>query len=71
MFRTASFPRTYRHSSTLHHFDTYKFVQRLEGEGFPRESSEAIMNSLAEVVSESVTNFSRSIVTKSEFEKVG
>lgn len=35
-----------------YHFDTFKFVERLEAEGFTREQSEAIMASLREVISE-------------------
>ena len=35
-----------------YHFDTFKFVERLEAEGFSREQSEAIMASLREVISE-------------------
>lgn len=33
-------------------FDTSQLVQKLESEGFTRQQSEAIMNSLAEVISE-------------------
>jgi hypothetical protein len=33
-------------------FDTYKFVQKLEAEGFSRQQSEAIMQSLSEVINE-------------------
>ncbi|KAI9301225.1 hypothetical protein BJ944DRAFT_271796 [Cunninghamella echinulata] len=51
------------------HFDTFKFVQRLEREGFSREQSQAIMGSLQEVISDSMTNLTRSIVNKSEQEK--
>lgn len=35
-----------------YHFDTFKFVERLETEGFTREQSEAIMASLREVITE-------------------
>ncbi|KND02585.1 hypothetical protein, variant [Spizellomyces punctatus DAOM BR117] len=55
--------------SGLHQFDTYKLVQRLEADGFSRESAEAIMASLSEVVGESINNISRTSVTKSDFEK--
>lgn len=39
-------------SLSAYHFDTFKFVERLEAEGFSREQSEAIMASLREVISE-------------------
>ncbi|KAI8907499.1 putative mitochondrion protein [Powellomyces hirtus] len=55
--------------SGVHQFDTYRLVQRLEGDGFSRESAEAVMASLSEVVSESINNISRTSVTKSDFEK--
>ena len=51
------------------HFDTYRFVQRLEAEGFSRESAEACMSSLGEVVNEYLGNMSRSSVSKAEYEK--
>ena len=53
----------------FHSFDTYRFVQRLEQDGFQRDVSEAIMNSVQEVVSESTANMSRTSVTKPEFER--
>ena len=56
--------------SAMHNFDTYKFVQRLEAESFSRDASEAIMNSLAEVLSESVNGVKGGIVSKSDFERV-
>ncbi|TPX62962.1 hypothetical protein PhCBS80983_g00096 [Powellomyces hirtus] len=58
-----------RHYSGVHQFDTYKLVQRLEADGFSRESAEAVMASLSEVVGESINNIGRTSVTKSEFEK--
>ncbi|KAI8592691.1 hypothetical protein BDZ88DRAFT_258835 [Geranomyces variabilis] len=58
-----------RQYSGVHQFDTYRLVQRLEGDGFSRERAEAVMASLSEVVSESVGAISRTAVTKSEFEK--
>ncbi|KNE60523.1 hypothetical protein AMAG_18553 [Allomyces macrogynus ATCC 38327] len=33
-------------------FDTYKFAQKLEEEGFSREQAEAIMTSFSEVIGE-------------------
>ena len=35
-----------------YHFDTFKFVRRLEAEGFTLEQSEAVMSSLREVIDE-------------------
>ncbi|KAI8927852.1 DUF1640-domain-containing protein [Entophlyctis helioformis] len=58
-----------RAAANYHNFDTYRFVQRLEADGFQRESAEAVMNSLAEVVNESVHNLSRTSVTRTDFEK--
>ncbi|KAJ3278254.1 hypothetical protein HK104_002517 [Borealophlyctis nickersoniae] len=42
---------------------------RLEVEGFSKESAEAIMASLSEVVQESISNISRTSVQKADFEK--
>jgi hypothetical protein len=44
-------------------------VQRLEQDGFTREGSEAIMNSLVEVLNESATNVAKQSVTKQDYEK--
>jgi hypothetical protein len=35
-----------------HHFDTLKFVQRLQAEGFSEEQSEALMRVLSDVIEE-------------------
>jgi hypothetical protein len=56
-------------SRTIYNFDTYKFVQRLEAQGFPRDKAEGIMNSLIEVVSESKDNLKKVSVKKTDFEK--
>jgi hypothetical protein len=44
------------HTSTAlqkdHHFDTLKFVQRLQAEGFSEEQSEALMRVLSDVIEE-------------------
>ncbi|KAI8376013.1 uncharacterized protein BYT42DRAFT_614800 [Radiomyces spectabilis] len=56
-------------SISQYHFDTFKFVERLENEGFTREQSEAIMASLREVISESMTGLTKSMVSKAEQEK--
>lgn len=39
-------------SIPAYHFDTFKFVRRLEEEGFTLEQSEAIMSNLREVIDE-------------------
>ncbi|ORZ20536.1 mitochondrion protein [Absidia repens] len=52
-----------------YHFDTFKFVERLENEGFSRIQSQAIMGSLQEVISDSMTHLTNSVVTKAEQEK--
>ncbi|KAG9302692.1 hypothetical protein G9A89_005166 [Geosiphon pyriformis] len=51
------------------YFDTNKFVQKLESEGFTREQSEAFMNSLTEVMNESMQTITQNLVTKAEQEK--
>ena len=38
-------------------FDTYRFVEKLESEGFSREQAEAIMNSLSYVIEERFVAF--------------
>ncbi|KAF9923758.1 hypothetical protein FBU30_006193 [Linnemannia zychae] len=52
-----------------HHFDTHRFVEKLEREGFTRQQSEAIMNALDEVVTESMDNLTRNMVTKADQDK--
>lgn len=61
------------HTSSLcrqNYFDTFKFVERLEKEGFTTEQSEVIMNSLQKVISESMQDLTRIMVSKAEREKV-
>jgi hypothetical protein len=53
-----------------YHFDTFKFVERLEKENFSRQQSEAIMASLRKVMNESMTELTRPMVTKAQQEKV-
>lgn len=52
------------------YFDTFKFVERLEKEGFTTEQSEVIMNSLQKVISESMQDLTKIMVSKAEREKV-
>ncbi|OZJ02970.1 hypothetical protein BZG36_04513 [Bifiguratus adelaidae] len=56
-------------STPTYHFDTYKFVQKLESQGHSREQAEAIMDSLSEVIAESMNNITKNMVTKAEQEK--
>ncbi|ORZ13830.1 hypothetical protein BCR41DRAFT_355044 [Lobosporangium transversale] len=52
-----------------HHFDTHRFVEKLEREGFSRQQSEAIMNALDEVITESMNNLTKNMVTKADQDK--
>lgn len=52
-----------------HHFDTLKFVQRLESSGFTREQSTSIMRVLASVIEESIQNLTRTMVLREDQEK--
>ncbi|KIM34336.1 hypothetical protein M408DRAFT_325767 [Serendipita vermifera MAFF 305830] len=54
---------------TNYHFDTHHFVQRLEREGLTRGQAEGVMNSMTEVIDESIRSMTRNMVTKSEQEK--
>lgn len=61
------------HSSSIlrqNYFDTFKLVERLEREGFTREQSEAIMRSLQKVISTSMNDLNKLMVSKTEREKV-
>ncbi|GAA5814673.1 hypothetical protein MFLAVUS_008172 [Mucor flavus] len=62
--RFFSFTRT-----TCNHFDTFKFVERLEKQDFTRQQSEAIMTTLRKVVSESMTDLTKPMVSKVEKER--
>ncbi|KAI5850090.1 hypothetical protein BZA05DRAFT_400928 [Tricharina praecox] len=53
-----------------HHFDTLKFVQRLEAEGFSRDQSEALLRVLSDVVEESIQNLTRTMVPREDQEKI-
>lgn len=61
---------TKRCFSSYSHFDTFKFVERLEKERFTRQQSEAIMTSLQKVIAESMQDLTEPMVTKAEKEKV-
>ncbi|PNS17727.1 Protein FMP32, mitochondrial [Sphaceloma murrayae] len=52
-----------------HHFDTLKFVQRLQEEGFSEEQAVALMKILGDVVEESISNLTRTMVLREDQEK--
>jgi hypothetical protein len=64
--------RTFSSSSPRcdYHFDTHKFVERLEHEGLNRPQAEGIMMAMAEVIDESIRSLTQNMVTKAEQEKV-
>ncbi|KAG0226080.1 hypothetical protein BGW41_004279 [Actinomortierella wolfii] len=51
------------------HFDTHRFVQKLEQQGLTRQQAEGIMNALDEVVTESMNNLTKNMVTKADQDK--
>ncbi|KAM7205532.1 DUF1640 domain containing protein [Naviculisporaceae sp. PSN 640] len=52
-----------------HHFDTLKFVQRLQEEGFSEEQSVAMMKVLNDVIEESIQNLTRTMVLREDAAK--
>jgi hypothetical protein len=50
-------------------FDTHALVVRLEGEGFSRGQSQAITNTLLEVIRGSIRSESKTLATRTEMEK--
>ncbi|KAI1432400.1 hypothetical protein GGR50DRAFT_601250 [Xylaria sp. CBS 124048] len=52
-----------------HHFDTLKFVQRLQGEGFTEDQSVAMMKVLNDVIEESIQNLTRTMVLREDAAK--
>ncbi|KAL9551365.1 hypothetical protein MBANPS3_004297 [Mucor bainieri] len=52
-----------------YHFDTFKFVERLEKADFTRQQSESIMKALRKVIGESMTELTKPMVTRAEQEK--
>lgn len=52
-----------------HHFDTLKFVQRLQSEGFSEEQAVAMMKVLSDVIEESIQNLTRTMVLREDQEK--
>lgn len=72
LLSASSLHRTFSASPSLHkdhHFDTLKFVQRLESSGFTREQSTSIMRVLASVIEESIQNLTRTMVLREDQEK--
>ncbi|KAK9449864.1 uncharacterized protein V1518DRAFT_414895 [Limtongia smithiae] len=47
-----------------YHFDTLKFVQKLENSGFSHEQSETVLTALNEVIGESIDSLSTTLVRK-------
>ncbi|KAK9383666.1 uncharacterized protein V2V93DRAFT_402618 [Kockiozyma suomiensis] len=47
-----------------YHFDTLKFMQKLQASGFSDQQSETVLNALSEVVTESVESLSATLVRK-------
>jgi hypothetical protein len=47
-----------------HHFDTLKFVKRLQNEGFSEEQSVAMMRVLNDIIQESIQNLTRTMVLR-------
>ncbi|KAK9467041.1 hypothetical protein V1512DRAFT_261790 [Lipomyces arxii] len=47
-----------------YHFDTLKFVQRLESSGFSHDQSEAVLRALSEVITESVDSLQVGLARK-------
>ncbi|PFH57730.1 hypothetical protein XA68_14639 [Ophiocordyceps unilateralis] len=70
--RAMSWPRGF-HATALrrrdHHFDTLKFVRRLQSEGFTEEQSVAMMKVLNDVIEESIQNLTRTMVLREEAAK--
>ncbi|KAJ5550672.1 hypothetical protein N7461_005370 [Penicillium sp. DV-2018c] len=52
-----------------HHFDTLKFVKRLQAEGFSEEQSVAMMRVLNDVIQESIQNLTRTMVLREDSER--
>ncbi|KAI0164917.1 DUF1640-domain-containing protein [Xylariaceae sp. FL1272] len=52
-----------------HHFDTLRFIQRLQSEGFTEEQSVAMMKVLNDVIEESIQNLTRTMVLREDAAK--
>ncbi|KAI9718797.1 MAG: hypothetical protein M1828_006559 [Chrysothrix sp. TS-e1954] len=54
------------HQQRDHHFDTLKFVQRLESEGLSKDQAQALMVVLGDVIDESIQNLTRTMVPRED-----
>lgn len=52
-----------------YHFDTRKFAIKLEREGFTPSQADAILKSLANVLSDTISNVNNNMVSKEEFSR--
>ncbi|KAJ5224129.1 hypothetical protein N7468_008671 [Penicillium chermesinum] len=52
-----------------HHFDTLRFVKRLQAEGFSEEQAVAMMRVLNDIIQESIQNLTRTMVLREESER--
>ncbi|KAI1118787.1 DUF1640-domain-containing protein [Nemania sp. NC0429] len=52
-----------------HHFDTLKFIQRLQSEGFTEDQAVAMMKVLNDVIEESIQNLTRTMVLREDAAK--
>ncbi|KAJ5172306.1 hypothetical protein N7492_004899 [Penicillium capsulatum] len=52
-----------------HHFDTLKFVKRLQAEGFSEEQAVAMMRVLNDIIQESIQNLTRTMVLREDSER--
>lgn len=69
--RPASHDLTRAHlTSPTDHFDTAQYVQRLEREGLSRRQAEGVIDTLEEVIEESIRNMQANLVTRAEQDKV-
>lgn len=60
-----SFSKTPPHPRD-HHFDTLKFVQRLQSEGFSEAQAKSMMRVLSDVIEESIQNLTRTMVLRED-----
>ncbi|EFW99395.1 mitochondrial protein [Grosmannia clavigera kw1407] len=69
----AALSRRSFHASAMmrrdHHFDTLKFVQRLQGEGFTEEQAVAMMKVLDDAIEESIQSLTRTMVLREDAAK--
>ncbi|SPO41355.1 related to middle part of C.elegans myosin heavy chain A [Pseudozyma flocculosa] len=52
-----------------HHFDTQAFVQRLEASGINKQQADVLVETLRDVIDESIGNLARGLVTREEAEQ--